>query len=88
MADEVEDECMRACMWRHGWECRDSRDYVDPARDRDHFESRVFEFWSHAPPSLPQVAPNIAAALAWCRCGAFAMSRMADPLAKFLRSLP
>jgi hypothetical protein len=64
-------------------------DYVGPLRDRDHFESCVFEFWSRVPAvALLQVAPNIAVALAWCRSSAFAMSRMAGPLAKFLRSLP
>jgi hypothetical protein len=58
-------------------------------RDRDHFESRVFEFWSRAPAvALLQVAPDITVALAWCRSGAFAMSRMAGPLVKFLLSLP
>jgi hypothetical protein len=76
-------------MWRHGCECRDLPDHVGPVRDRDHFESRVFEFWSRAPAvALLQVAPDITVALAWCRSGAFAMSRMAGPLVKFLLSLP
>jgi hypothetical protein len=68
---------------------QDLSDYVGLVRDCDHFESRVFEFWSRVPAfALLQVAPSIVVTLAWCRSDAFGMSRMAGPLAKFLRSLP